>query len=51
MGGLGKLIGASRLANRLAWAMGEGLQGKGEGYTVSPCKPTLGEHKTSTDNQ
>jgi len=31
--------------------MGEGLQGKGEGYTVYACKPTLGEHKTSTDNQ
>jgi len=35
----------------VTWAMGEGLQGKGEGYTVSPSKPKLGEHKTSTDNQ
>jgi hypothetical protein len=25
--------------------MGEGLQGKGEGYTVYPCKPTLGEQQ------
>ena len=27
--------------------MGDGLQGEGEGYTVYPSKPTLGEHKTS----
>ena len=47
MGGCGKLIGASRLANRLAWSMGGSLQWEGEGPQCVPSKPTLGEQSTS----